>query len=254
MNSLILAIAATTGLALLSLVGALFFAVAHRVRSMALFVMVAFAAGAMMAAAFFHLMPEACAELGYFDASVSVFVGFGVFFVLERFLHWHHCHKTHDCEVHPFTTLSLLGDAIHNFLDGIVIGGAFLINPALGWSTTIVIAAHELPQELGDFAILVHGGHSHRKALGLNLLTGLTAILGAILAWFGFSAHQEWVPYLMGFAAGNFIYISASDLIPELHKESNLRKAFVAFLFFVIAAGLMAWLASGHLDGHAHVH
>ncbi len=218
-HPLTLAVLATAGLALLSLTGVAFVAFAKGARQTILFVLVACAAGAMMSGAFFHLIPEASEAVGHFDAAVAVFVGFGTFFLLERFLYWHHCHQGGDCHVHPYTTLSLVGDTIHNFLDGIVVGGAFMLSPALGWSTTMVIAAHELPQELGDYAILVHGGHSHRKALGLNLLTGASGIAGAIFAWFGFSEHVEWIPYLMGFAAGNFIYVSAADLIPELHKE-----------------------------------
>lgn len=252
MHPLLLALLATAGLALLSLAGVGFVALAGKARKTILFVLVACAAGAMMSGAFFHLMPEATASLGHFKAAVSVFVGFGAFFLLERFLYWHHCHKGHDCEVHPYTTLSLVGDAIHNLLDGIVVGGAFIVDPVLGWSTTMVIAAHELPQELGDYAILVHGGHSHKKALGLNVLTGLTGMAGAVLAWFGLSEHTHWVPYLLGFAAGNFIYVSAADLIPELHKEHNTKKALVAFCFFIVAAVAMAGVAQLHGEGHSH--
>lgn len=249
-HPLILSVLATTGLALLSLAGVAFVALATKARKTILFVLVACAAGAMMSGAFFHLMPEASEAVGHFHAAVSVFVGFGAFFLLERFLYWHHCHHGGDCHVHPYTTLSLVGDTIHNLLDGIVVGGAFMLSPALGWSTTMIIAAHELPQELGDYAVLVHGGHSHRKALALNLLTGFSGVLGALLAWFGLSEHVEWVPYLMGFAAGNFIYVSATDLIPELHKEQNLKKALLAFCCFVMAAAVMAGVASQ--TDHAH--
>ncbi len=249
-HPLILSVLATSGLALLSLTGVAFVALAKGARQTVLFVLVACAAGAMMSGAFFHLIPESTEAIGHFNAGVSIFVGFGAFFLLERFLYWHHCHKGGDCHVHPYTTLSLVGDTIHNLLDGIVVGGAFMLSPALGLSTTMVIAAHELPQELGDYAILVHGGHSHRKALALNLLTGASGILGAVLAWFGFSEHAEWVPYLMGFAAGNFIYISAADLIPELHKEQSLKKALVAFCCFVMAASVMAAVARN--SGHVH--
>ena len=249
-HPLLLSVLATSGLALLSLTGVAFVALAKGARQTVLFILVACAAGAMMSGAFFHLIPEASEAVGHFNAAVSVFVGFGTFFLLERFLYWHHCHHGGDCDVHPYTTLSLVGDTIHNFLDGIVVGGAFMLSPALGWSTTMVIAAHELPQELGDYAILVHGGHSHRKALGLNLLTGASGIAGAVLAWFGFSEHVEWVPYLMGFAAGNFIYVSAADLIPELHKEQKMQKALVAFLCFVMAASVMAAVAKH--TAHAH--
>jgi len=251
MSPLVMALAATLAVSLLSLAGIVLALFGGPVRRGVLFVMVAFAAGAMMAASFFHLLPEAAGQVGWFAAGVSVIAGFSLFFLLERFLHWHHCHKG-ECDIHPFTTLSLLGDSIHNFLDGIVIGAAFLASPVLGLSATVVIAAHELPQELGDFAVLMHGGYSKGRALGMNLLTAMTALVGAVAANLGLSEHSQLVPYLMGFAAGNFIYISSSDLIPELHKERDLRKAMLAFVFFLLAVGCMAAFAFFNNQGHAH--
>jgi len=251
MHPLVMAVLATIAISLLSLCGVALLAF-NRWRDTAMFVMVAFAAGAMMSASFFHLLPAASSRIGYFHSSVSVMAGLSVFFILERFLHWRHCHKGH-CEVHPFTTLSLVGDAVHNFLDGIVIGGAFLVSPALGLSTTAVIAAHELPQELGDFAVLVHGGYSRKRAVLLNLAVALTSVAGAITAYFGMVDRLDWIPYVMGFAAGNFLYIGSSDLIPELHKEQNLRKAVLAFGFFLLAVVAMAAVAeSNHGQFHSH--
>jgi len=252
MEPLFYAVAATLLVSMLSLAGIAFVALGREVRGTVLFVMVAFAAGAMMAASFFHLLPEAAEGLGSFRAGMVTLVGFSCFFILERFLHWRHCHKGGHCDVHPYTTLSIVGDALHNFLDGIVIGSAFLVDTGLGISATVVIAAHELPQELGDYAILVHGGHSHRKALGLNLASALTAVAGAVLAWIGLAEHGELIPYVMAFAAGNFIYVSSSDLVPELHKEQDLRRAGLAFAFFLAAVVLMGFFAAGGGGGHAH--
>jgi zinc and cadmium transporter len=251
MTPLFQAVAATVSISLLSLAGIAFVAVGRKARSTVLFVMVAFAAGAMMAASFFHLLPEATEGMGSFRTGMVALVGFSCFFILERFLHWRHCHKGGDCEVHPYTTLSVVGDALHNFLDGVVIGSAFLADTTLGISATVVIAAHELPQELGDYAILVHGGHSHRKALGLNFASAITSVAGAVLAWFGLAGHHDQIPYVMAFAAGNFIYVSSSDLVPELHKEQDLRRAALAFAFFVAAVVLMG-LFAGSGDGHVH--
>ncbi len=251
MMPLLYAIAASIAISLLSLAGIGFVAVGRKARGTVLFVMVAFAAGAMMAASFFHLLPEATEGIGSFRAGMVTLSGFSFFFILERFLHWRHCHKGGHCDVHPYTTLSVVGDALHNFLDGIVIGSAFLADTTLGISTTFVIAAHELPQELGDYAILVHGGHSHRKALGMNFASALTSVAGAVLAWVGLADHHELIPYVMAFAAGNFIYVSSSDLVPELHKEQDLRRAGLAFAFFIAAVVLMGLTAGGGA-GHAH--
>lgn len=243
MHPLLMAIAATLGVSALSLCGVALMAFGGQRRRSLIFVMVAFAAGAMMATSFFHLMPEAVEELGHFRAAVAAMSGLLFFFILERFLHWRHCHHG-ECEVHPYTTLSLVGDTLHNFLDGLVIGAAFLVSPGLGLGATAVIAAHELPQELGDFAVLIHGGYSKRRALALNLLTGLAAVLGAVVAYIGMAGHRDWIPYVMGFAAGNFIYISAADLIPELHRERDHKKAIAAIFFFVLAVVIMAAFAA----------
>ena len=242
MHPLVSALLATSLLSLVSLVGVFFAGLrAERLRTV-VFVLVAFAAGALLSAAFFHLLPEAYEHVGYLGGSTAVLVGLSSFFVLEKFLHWRHCHDGH-CDGHPYTTLSLLGGALHNLLDGLVIGGSFLVSPALGVSTTMVIIAHALPQELGDFGILVHGGYRRGRALLLNLLTSLPSLAGAALAYFGMVGRAHWIPYLMGFAAGTFIYVGSSDLIPEIHKEQNLRKTALAFVFFLLAVVLLLVVA-----------
>lgn len=251
MLPLFYAVAATLLVSMLSLAGIAFVTLGRKILNTVLFVMVAFAAGAMMSASFFHLLPEAAEGIGSFRAGVVTLVGFSCFFILERFLYWRHCHKGGHCDVHPYTTLSLVGDAVHNFLDGIVIGSAFLADTALGVSAAVVIAAHELPQELGDYAILVRGGHTHRKALWLNFASALTSVAGAVLAWIGLADHHELIPYVMAFAAGNFIYVSSSDLVPELHKEQDVRRAALAFAFFLAAVVMMGFFAGGG-SGHAH--
>ena len=135
--------------------------------------------------------------------------------------------------------MSLLGDAIHNLIDGLIIGVTFVINTSLGIASTIAIILHEIPQELGDFAVLVHGGFSIKKALLANFLTALTAVLGGILGYFLITFTENAMMYLLPFAAGGFIYISASDLLPELRKEVNVKKAIINFLIFLVGIGLM---------------
>ena len=242
MHPLVSALLATSLLCLVSLVGVFFAGLGTARLRTVVFVLVAFAAGALLSAAFFHLLPEAYEHVGYLGGSTAVLVGLSSFFVLERFLHWRHCHDGH-CDGHPYTTLSLMGGALHNLLDGFVIGGSFLVSPGLGVSTTVVIIAHALRQELGDFGILVHGGYGKARALLLNFLTSLPSLAGAALAYYGMVGRTHWIPYLMGFAAGTFIYVGSSDLIPEIHKEQNLRKTALAFAFFILAVLLLLFVA-----------
>ena len=195
-----------------------------------LFFMVSFAAGSLLGAAFLDLLPESF-EAG-FKKSVPVFILLGIisFFILEKFLYWHH-HHTGEEEVHAFTYLNIIGDGIHNFVDGAVIAISFLNSTALGIVTTIAIIAHEIPQEIGDFAILIYGGFSRAKALIYNFLTALTAVVGALLAYFYSSIIQNSSIYLTAFAVGGFIYIASTDLIPEIQKEKDLKKSFLQFVF-----------------------
>lgn len=182
--------------------------------------MVAFAAGSLIGGAFFHMIPAAFASnLGVLEIGVMVVVGFTAFFVLEQFLHWHHCHRDQvDCK-QPLTYLVLFGDALHNFLGGLAIAGIFLIDVRAGIAAWLAAAAHEVPQELGDFGVLIHGGWEKKRALIFNLLSGLTFLVGGLVAY-GLSFKVD-IAWLIPFAAGNFIYIGASDLIPEVNKHGS---------------------------------
>jgi zinc and cadmium transporter len=199
--------------------------------------LVALSAGALMGGAFLHLIPESIEEFGS-NILIYVLIGFTVFFLVEKILHWRHCHEV-DCKIHSFAYMSLLGDAIHNLIDGLIIGVTFVVDTSLGVASTIAIILHEIPQELGDFAVLVHGGFSIKKALLANFLTALTAVLGGILGYFLITFTENAMMYLLPFAAGGFIYISASDLLPELRKEVNIVKAIINFLIFLIGIALM---------------
>ena len=200
--------------------------------------LVSFAAGSLIGGAFFHMIPAALdANAPILGIGIAVVMGFTVFFVLEQVLHWHHCHRAQsDCK-QPLTYLVLIGDGLHNFLGGLAVAGTFLIDIRLGITTWLAAAAHEVPQELGDFGVLVHGGWSKRRALLFNLLSGLTFLLGGLLAY-GLSFQMD-VSWLIPFAAGNFLYIGASDLVPEVNKHQELKANVIHLLAFVLGLALL---------------
>ena len=210
--------------------------------------LVAFSAGALMGGAFLHLLPEASETIGVLNSSWCLLVGVVIFFILERLLRWRHCHEE-ICEVHPVGYLNLIGDSLHNFLDGVIIAAAFLHSTHLGLTTTLVILAHEVPQEIGDLGVLMHSGLSLPRAVILNLFVALTAVLGTVVGYYALDALQMCKPYVLAISAGGFLYISACDLIPELHKERRQGRAWLALLLFILGIGLME--AVKHL-GHAH--
>jgi zinc and cadmium transporter len=200
--------------------------------------LVAFAAGSLLGGAFFHMIPAALEEEpGDLAVFVWVLIGFVVFFALEQFLHWHHCHRaSSDCKK-PLTYLILVGDGLHNFLGGLGVAGVFLVDVRLGVAAWLAAAAHEVPQELGDFGVLVHGGWKKGTALLLNLLSGLTFLVGGLVAYAA-SARIE-VAFLVPFAAGNFVYIGASDLVPEVNKHREVRANVVHFASFTAGIALL---------------
>jgi len=203
--------------------------------------LVAFAAGSLIGGAFFHMIPAAVVDSSdILNVGIAVVAGFTAFFLLEQMLHWHHCHRaTSDCK-QPLTYLVLIGDGLHNFLGGLAIAGTFLIDIRLGITSWLAAAAHEVPQELGDFGVLVHGGWSKRRALLFNVLSGSTFLLGGLVAY-GLSFQMD-VRWLIPFAAGNFLYIGASDLVPEVNKHTNIQANFVHLLAFV--SGLVLLLVA----------
>jgi len=202
--------------------------------------LIAFAAGSLIGGALFHMLPESIEHMGN-TTSVYVWliIGFVLFFMLEQFLHWHHSHSYHKQCKRPLTYLVLIADGVHNLIGGLSVGAAFVIDIRLGIVTWIAAAAHEVPQELGDFAILVHGGWKRSHALAYNFLSALTFPIGAIAAY-AISGDIN-VAFLVPFAAGNFLYIGAADLIPEVKHGTNLRKNILHLASFI--AGLVLLLA-----------
>jgi len=220
-----------------SLVGVLTLAINQKFLSKILMSLVSLSAGTMLSATFLHLLPEAVGALGITLPFELTLISFISFFILERFLHWRHCHHEDHLAKHTMGTMNLIADAIHNFLDGVLIAASFVSGPGLGIIATLAIALHEIPQEIGDFGVLLHSGYSRRKALISNILVSLTAIVGGILGYFMSYTMSEFASYLIPIAAGGFIYISAADLIPELKKETSTKRtlAMIAtFLFGVI--------------------
>lgn len=202
---------------------------------------VSLAAGTLLGGAFFHMIPEGTRDLSPLMAGVWLVGGFTTFLGLEQFLHWHQSHRASAEVRQPMTYLILIGDAIHNFIGGIGIASTFIINPQAGVVAWLAAAAHEVPQELGDFGILVHGGFPRRNALFWNVASALTFPIGAVMAYF--VSQQFDVSGLVLFGAGNFIYIAASDLVPEIKTQKSLRSAATHFGFFVVGIAITLALA-----------
>ena len=244
MDKIILNSIIATGLiSLISLVGVSGLFVTKKLVSKLSMWFVAFSTGTMVGGAFLHLLPESI-ELATTNLNpfLILILGLSTFFWLERYLKWHHCQADEQCELHNFTYMSLAGDSLHNFIDGLVIVASFSVSQDLGIATTIAVATHELPQELGDFGLLVHGGLSRAKALFWNFMTSLLAIAGAIAGYFIINSFEGIISALLAFASGGFIYIAMADLIPELHKESQLGKTIINFSLFTFGVLIMLFL------------
>ena len=205
---------------------------------------VSLAGGTLLGGAFFHMIPNGTAALSPLAAGAWLVGGFTMFFGLEQSLNWHQTHRASTEGRQPVTYLILIGDGIHNFIGGLSIASTFLINPQAGVAAWIAAAAHEVPQELGDFGILVHGGFPRRKALFWNLVSALTFPVGAVLAYL--AAQQFELASLVMFGAGNFIYIAASDLVPEIKAPKSLRAAATHFGFFVMGIAVTLFIAIGN--------
>jgi len=197
--------------------------------------LISFAAGVLLGAAFLHMLPEV--KSGFL---IYALIGILFMFILEKFLLWYHCHNK-DCPVHGFTYTILVGDAVHNFIDGIIIAVSFLISIPLGVITALAIVVHEIPQEIGDFGVLIYAGWKKKKILIYNLLVALATPLAAVLAYFFGGFLENALFPLIAFAAGTFIYIASSDLIPEIHKHYSPGKAILQSIYLGLGI-LIIWL------------
>lgn len=248
MTGLLWSIGASIIVSLISLIGIFFLLVREKTLNSIIFVLVGFAAGGLLGGAFFHLLPKSIEKTSNPTLPfLYAILGFILFFILERYLYWRHCHKEGKCDVHIVSYLNLIGDGIHNLIDGIIIGTSFQVSISFGLITTVAIILHEIPQEIGDFGVLIYGGFSKYKALFYNFISALTAIIGVFMGYFLTTRIESFSWILLPIAAGGFIYIAASDLVPELHKEPDLKKSTLSIITFILGIILMSILTMIHI-------
>lgn len=238
--------ASVLAVSFISLIGVFTLSLKPRSLQKILLFLVSFSVGALFGDALIHLIPEAFERLGSGPAaSIAIISGILIFFTLEKFLRWRHCHVIGPHEhVHPVVTLNLVGDAVHNLIDGMIIAASFAAGTSIGIATTIAVILHEIPQEIGDFGVLVHGGLPVKKALIFNFVSGLTALVGAAVSLAIGSYIQNYTSYLLPITAGGFLYIAGSDLIPELQHGTDVKlsSSVWQFLFIVLGVAVMACL------------
>ncbi len=230
-------------ISLVSLVGAVTIAINKKKLKTILIYFISFSAGALIGDAFFHIIPEVSENGLSFMTSSIIIAGIICSFLIEKIIKWRHCHlpitKNH---IHSFAYMNIIGDSVHNLIDGLIIGASFLISPTVGFSSSVAILFHEIPQEIGDFGVLISGGFKTKKALLYNFFTALFAIIGTIISLTIGSFTEKLTLFLMPFAAGNFIYIACSDLIPELHKEYSTKKTITQSIIFILGVAIIASL------------
>jgi len=229
---------------LVSLVGILTIAVKRDYLKGFLLFMVSFAAGALLGDVFFHLLPQLIDKTGFtLLTGFYILLGILLFFILEKVMHWRHCHLTATSgHAHPLAVMNLVGDAVHNFIDGVLIAGSYLLSIPVGIATTVAVLFHEIPQEMGDFGVLLHSGMKAKKALFLNFISALASVFGVLLILgLGLDA-QVMVESIIPITIGGFLYIANADLIPELHKDVKVKNSLIQLLSFVVGIAVMAAL------------
>ena len=238
MNELFWIIGATFAISLISFIGVVTLAIRGKNLDKILLLLVSFSAGALMGNAFLELMPEALEFSSGVYPFIYLLAGFILFFVVEKAFHWRHCHKK-NCPEHTFAYMNLIGDSVHNFIDGLILAATFVTDINLGVATTIAVSIHEIPQEIGDFGVLIYGKFTAARAVMLNFITALTAVLGGIIGYVITSYAHSISGMLIPIAAGGFVYIAASDLIPEIRKENDVIKSALNIMIFIIGIALM---------------
>ena len=231
---------------LVSLAGAATLSLSRSFLKRILLFLVSFAVGSLLGGAFIHLLPEAFAsDLNPLVVSGSVLAGIILFFILEKFFRWRHCHQETTADhVHPVVPMNIFGDAMHNFIDGILIGVTYAVSIPLGMATTVAVLLHEIPQEIGDFSILIHGGLTVKKALLFNFASALTAVIGVVMALMLGTSMEGVLLYFLPMTAGGFIYIAGSDLIPELHHNTDVKISILQLLALLGGIAIMFGLAT----------
>ena len=238
------ALASVILVSLLSVIGIVFISISEAKLKQIVFVLVSLAVGSLFGDVFIHLLPQAFEKLeARLEASLYLLAGIFIFFVLEKFIRWRHQHDLESKNaIHPVGYMNLLADGLHNFIDGMIIGAAYLTSLRVGIATTIAVAMHELPQEISDFGVLLHAGFSKKKALIFNFLSATLAILGTVLILLAGTTMHYFIASLLPLAAGGFVYIAGSDLVPELNKELEPLKSLVQLFAIATGVGLMLLL------------
>ncbi len=249
MNIWFYAILSTLLVSIISLVGIIFIKISSEKLSKIIFLMVSFAVGIILGNSFLHLIPESFEHFSHSNTpSLLICCGIVLFFLTEQILHWHH-HNINEKQIKPLGKINLLADGIHNFSDGILIAAAWMTSPQIGLTTTLAVCIHEIPQEIADYGILLHAGYTRKKALFWNLFSALSALVGTVLMlWLG-TYFIELNKFIIPLAAGGFIYLAGSDLIPELHKNPSKKSILLQIFFILIGLALMYFIA-----GNAHAH
>ena len=226
---------------LISFIGIFTLSLRENILRKYIFVFISIAVGALLGDALIHLIPEALeASNNTALTSTLVIAGILLFFVLEKFMHWHHHGEDSESSVHAVGKLVLFSDGIHNFMDGIIIATSFMVSIPVGLATTVAVILHEIPQEVGDFAVLIHAGYTKTRALWVNFLSALMAVLGAIMLFALGEVAESWVNWFLPMAAGGFIYIAVADLIPELHKTKEIK--YSVFQIAAVVLGVAAMI------------
>ena len=240
METYLYAFISVIAVSLISLVGVFTLSFREELLRRNIFILISLAVGALLGDAFIHLIPEAFEESSSVVlASILVIGGILIFFILEKFMHWHHHGEDEgEAHIHPVGKLVLLSDGVHNFIDGVIIGVSFLVSVPVGLATTLAVILHEIPQEIGDFAVLLHAGYEKKRALFLNFLSALLAVAGTIIALILGEAGGAFASWILPMAAGGFIYIAIADLIPELHKTKEIK--YSALQLLAAATGVLA--------------
>lgn len=230
-------------ISLIAFAGAVILFLKENILERILLILVSFAAGALIGGAFLHLIPEAIEQVGQEESLLKVFFyllfGFCSFFILENFISWHHHHSKNHPEIKSFSYLILVSDSIHNFIDGLIIAASFVVSVPLGIATALAVALHEIPQEIGDFGILIYSGFKKIKALLFNFVSAFTIVLGGLFGFLLSGKIGDSVVFLLPFAAGSFVYVACSDLVPEIKHKGSLQKALINFFVFLTGIGIM---------------
>ncbi len=242
MTTLLYIILGTTIVSLGSLVGVVTLGMNQKFLDRILLGMIGLSSGALLGVAFIHMIPEGIKLMDPEKFCLIILITIIVYLIVEKLLHWHHCHTCGNDHKHTLGYMNLVGDSVHNFIDGLVIASAFIVSPALGLSTIVAIAMHEIPQEIGDFGVLLYSGFTKRRAIFFNLMVSATAILGGIVGWAVSSRTDQLNLYLIPIAVGGFIYIALSDIVPELRKEDSIKNFFGGLILLVGGIIMMFFL------------